>query len=434
MNFIKANILNFIATVVLYGINLITGMIVARLLGVEDTGYFQIFNSTQTLIVAIFSLGLGQASTFYVNSKKVSLKRVLSTILKFEFFISLVVFFVTLCIISLNLDYFGEIPITSIILYSLGCSSLLFVTSLRPLLLANMKVVRNLLVQYISSFGVLVSIIVLFYLEHKINIDNLLNIYGVMNILSATLLLIYFIPYFNIKESFNKNLFCSIAKLGFFMSTNNIAFIFISSAPVYAMTLLLDDGVIEVGYFSRAISICTIATFVNKSIGPLLFAKLTSSSMLEKQKQMKLSASFFFLFNLFMIIVLEILAEHLIRLFYGNEFYDAVPMLRILLFTLIFDGHNSLTINLISSVGKPIKILYNFIIGLVVIIFLLPLCEKLFGVLGIPLAVLITTCITSLLLIRETIKLIDLSFSDFFSIKRDIIKECIIIFRNGLSK
>lgn len=122
----------------------------------------------------------------------------------------------------------------------------------------------------------------------------MLIIYGVASIASAALLFKYFSRDFHLKRKINFPLFKSIAKLGTLMSGNIMAQTLVSNAPLYALSWMLVSGFQDVGYFSRCISICMIATFINNAIGPLLYAKLTGCSEEEKRQQTKLAASFFF--------------------------------------------------------------------------------------------------------------------------------------------
>lgn len=133
-----------------------------------------------------------------------------------------------------------------------------------------------------------------------------------------------------------------------------------------------------------------------------------------------------------MILVLEIAAGWIIRILYGAEFMPAVPMLRVMLLTLLFSGAKEVSINLIASVGRPVKILYNLIINFVVVAILLFFLIREFGSIGAVWAVVITTAVTSMLLIRESAKLLNMRYSDFFCINRRQLGECLRVIKDGI--
>lgn len=147
---------------------------------------------------------------------------------------------------------------------------------MRPLLLAHMQVGKNGMVQIVASLGVLFLIGICYWMGNSIEVGTLLIIYGVASIASAALLFKYFSRDFHLKRKINFPLFKSIAKLGTLMSGNIMAQTLVSNAPLYALSWMLVSGFQDVGYFSRCISICMIATFINNAIGPLLYAKLTA--------------------------------------------------------------------------------------------------------------------------------------------------------------
>lgn len=133
-----------------------------------------------------------------------------------------------------------------------------------------------------------------------------------------------------------------------------------------------------------------------------------------------------------MLLALEIAAGWIIRILYGAEFLPAVPMLRVMLLTLLFSGAKEVSINLIASVGRPVKILYNLIINFVIVAVLLFILIKAFGSIGAVWAVVITTAVTSLLLIRESVKLLNMRYSDFFCINRRQFGECLRVIKDGI--
>lgn len=336
------------------------------MLGPNGTGHFQVFTSTQSIIATVFSFGLGQASIYYINNKGYSIQYIINLLIKFYIPLACITTIGVAYLVYLNSSYFGKLSSTGLILYSIGTSALLFTTSLRAILLADLKVVKTQIVQYVSQIFILIAVLTLFILRLNLSVNILLIIYSIGTMISAIWLLGYFRKSFNRKLKFDWLIFKPLCKLGVTMSTSNIASIFFLSSPVYALTWFYSNGFTDAGLYSRALSIMTIATFTVQSVGPLLYSKMSSSSLKDKIFQARLSAHSFFIFNFILFLIILVLAPFLISILYGFAFSDATNYLRLLAITLLFNGIITVGTNLLSSDGLAINVVTSLCIGVLI--------------------------------------------------------------------
>lgn len=414
MNFVKKNILNLALTAVLGLLHMVIGILTARMLGPEGIGHFQVFSSTQSLIATLLSLGLGQASIYYINNKKIDKSIVVTNLIKFYIPSSILCTIGVATLVLYFTDYFGEISISCLLLFSIGTSASLFTSSLRAILLADLSIIKTQLVQYSTNIFILLTVIILFLLDIGINVQTLLGIYAIGNIIAGILLYSYFVKHIKWSIHFNLSLFKKIAGLGIVMSASNIATIIFSNSPVYALTWFVDEGFLHTGLYSRALSVTTIATFTIQAIGPLLYAKMSSSTMESKIMHAKIAATAFFIFNTLLFISVQICAPFIIKLLYGYEFIGAATYLKLLSISFFFNGAISVCTNILSSEGKAKSVVLSLTYGVISFwIFLLTLLITT-SPLIIVVSAVIANSISCIIMMIYTKQSFGISISSFF--------------------
>lgn len=433
MRFIQANILNIALSGGLSALNMLLSIIEARILGPEKLGNYQVFVSTQTIVFTIFAFGLGNAGIYFINSGKSTPKEYVSTVLRLEIVLAIIVFLSLFCIVYFNTSYFGILPMPALILYCIGSGFTLFTTAITPVLLARYEIYKYQAIGYVTSLLSIAAIYMFFLLKGSFDISLMLIIAAVCKIISALTLLWFIRLDIDFSIPFKIDSLVKYLKFGIQFSMSNVAYILILNIPIYAITFLISDGFDAVGYFTRATAICTLAIFVNKQIGPLLFAKLSSCTDNEKIENTRLMATFFVIFNSIMIVGVFICAKIIVTILYGEQYLPSVPLVRLMAISIFFTGITELVNNLFSAIGKPRYILYNLIIGIIVLIPCITLSLKLLGINGAPIAVTVVNCITALLLIASLKKHLPINFSDFFWISRERIQECCRTLKSNLS-
>ncbi len=432
MNFVKASIFNFTASAVLYLLHIATSIIQARVLGPTELGRFQLFVSTQTIVVSLFSLGLGQAGIYFRNNKKIELTRIVTTLLKAEGIIVFVVFNVLFFLVYLSHNYFGMVPNSIIFFYAIGASASLAATSMRPLLIADMNVVKLQMTNYITALLSFIALVVIFLVKGSLSVNILIILVSITNVLGLLLLLFFFFPHINFHVSFEWSLFKSISLFGIKMSLNNIAFLCIQNAPIYMISWLSINAYSDIGLYTRATAVCALALFINSTLGPLFYSKLSSLNDDQKKEYSILISSALLLVNIVMTLIVFIFGSYILYILYGIEYVSAKTVLRILSLTILLSGTNELINSLLSSIGKPEYLFKNFLITIVFLIPFLYLFINRWELIGCAVAVVLATIFKTMLLINDVSKFIPLSYKDFFTIKKDSINSLLMIIINNI--
>lgn len=419
MNFKQSTLFSIVASFGLILFNMLTNVIISRVLGPSEIGRYQVFITTQTLLSTFFALGLGQSCIYFINALKIDEHKVLSTTVNAMLPIALVASLLLLVIIMLNPEYFGKENIWSVIFFCMGTAALLLNNIFTPVLLARMEVVKNQIVRYSTTVFTFIVLAIAILIIGKLYVGYLLALSGLSSLLSLSILYYYFSKRFSFSEGVDMTLFKNILKWGIKLAGNNIASLILTSIPVYFLTWFSDsDGFVSVGYYSRANSLLVIGTVIASSIGPLLYSKWSSVKGVELRNQVKRVSLLLVFVNITLAIVLFVFAPLIIKILYGAEFQSAVPVLRILAFSLIANGAKEVCYGILSSQGAPLCILKNLIIGISLCVILNYVIIPNYGVQGCALVTVVVSFATVLLLQFNISRITYVSISDFYTLPK----------------
>jgi len=178
------------------------------------------------------------------------------------------------------------------------------------------------------------------------------------------LLLFYYIREFltsKRKSGFNDVI--PLAKYGSKMNLSYIALLLNSEVGLFLVRQFTADFN-EVGYYRLAIRLAGVLLLVPKSLGPLFFSKWSKTERHIRIREVEQATRIFFLFGLAGILILEIIAEKFIFVFYGAAYLPAVPVFRIILIGIGARFLMTPVFNLFSSSGKPLFPTYSLMAGL----------------------------------------------------------------------
>ncbi len=424
MNFQQSSIFSALASFGLLFINLFTSMIIARLLGPEQIGRYQVFVTTQTFISTICALGIGQSCIYFINALKYKERKVLSTSINSTFPIAVLVSIILFLLIIFIPGYFGQVDSICLLLFCMGTTAMLLNNIFTPVLLVNLEVVRNQIVKYSSALLTLLVLVGVLLLEIKLTVDFLIAMLGATTIISTIILYYFFRDRFRLMDGIDFKLLRNIIKWGVKLSGNNIASITLASVPIYFLTWFsLSDGLLNVGYYSRAVAALVVGTVLAASIGPLLYSKWSTVSGEQLKNQVKRASMLFILVNVTIALLLMILAPFLIVLMYGEEFRYAIPLLQILALSLVANSIKEICYSILSSQGKPLKILKNLLIGIIFCAVLNYFLIPYWGAVAVAIVTTITSFMTAFLLIRDVTLISVIETRDFFTMpkRRDVL-------------
>lgn len=418
MNFILNSILSIIGKFAGAFIGLLTGIILARALGPERLGQYQLFLSSQTIIITLFSLGIGNASIYFISSNQISQREVVSTFVKIFLPLSIIVSIIFGFLILFYDTYFGSVLQTSLIVFLIGTSSLVLSSILRPILYTQQKIKRVTFLNTLPPFILLIGVSTIYFLS-TVKVETGLFFWGVGNLVACVLLLIYFKKDIDLKLPFDLKKIKEIILYGIKLSATNLLFVFIGNISIFLLKYLLINGFEAVGLYSRAIAICSLIFMIPTSIGPLLFSKWSSLEKNKLKKQAELTIRILVFLTLFISLFVIFFRKEIIYLFYGNKYMVIHSAIIILTPTLIFQSISEIINNLFASIGKAGITLYVFI-GTLILIFIsnLVLIPSM-GIVGAAISVLIGSVFNAVSLLLIAKKIIKISIIDCLVIKKN---------------
>lgn len=414
MNFLQSSAFNIVASIGLLFINLFISMIEARVLGPEEIGRFQVYITTKTYISTLCALGIGQSCIYFINRLKVGERKVLATSINASLILALLAGVVLCSIILLNRAYFGEEALVYVCMFCIGTSATLLNNIFTPVLLTRMEVVKSQTVKYSTRILTLVVLVSILLLGRQLSVGVLICLTGFTSVLASLLLYYFFHNRFSFSDGIDFPLLGKITLWGVKLSGNNIASITLSSLPIYFLTWFsVQNGHLDVGFYSRANSLLVIGTIIASSIGPLLYSKWSGTTDDELKGQVRRMSMLYILINSIIATGLIITAYILIIIIYGEDFIDAVPVLRIIAITLVGNGLKEVCYGILSSRGYPLLILKNLVWGIIITAvgdyFIIPI----YGVNGCAAVTTVASIMTAFLLMFDASNVSTVRMADF---------------------
>lgn len=417
MSFLKKSLVVTLGQFLGIFLNMIAGIIFARALGPEGVGQFELFRSTQVIVVTFLALGMGNASIYFLNSLKIDQSDVISTTLQASLFLSIALFFILIICVYAIPSYFGTASIYGILLFSFGASSLLNSTTLRPILTAQLASKRMVIVDLIPRLVMLLFGLVMLFTGIK-NIDLAIMGIGIGNSVAFLLLYYYFKTNITFKKKFNWALFKNILTYGVKLSAANLILVLTSNITIMLLRIFQNENFNQVGYYTRAVAISTMASIIPATIGPLLYSKWSKIS----KNEVAVQASYVMRISLFASIIISssiiIFSKEIILIMYGAEFLPAVSAVRILSLSLIFICISSVCNNVLAGDGKAGITMKIFIGTFSIVTFLTWLLVDSLGINGAAIAVLSGNFFTAFMAMIICTRRYNFSYYNSLVIKR----------------
>ena len=395
---------------------LLSGVIMARVLGAEKLGQYNVFLSTQTIIVTLVTLGIGNASIYFINRELISEKEIITSFLKLFLLLSILTSIVFYIIVSLNNNYFGDIDSSHFFVFLVGTASIIIASILRPVLYACNRVNEVTFTNLLPPFVLLIGLFILF-LQNDMSVSFVLSVWGVGNFL-AVLFLIYF-HRSNISSGIQlcwKNMLM-VVKYGIKLSASNFLFVLISNASIFALKKLADDGFTDVGLYSRAVAISSIVLMIPNSIGPMLFSRWSHADI-DYQSEIQKTLRVFNSISFFCIIITSLFSSLIIFILYGSDFLSIKTSLIILLCSLLFQGMSEVFNNFLASQGRAKLTLYSLMASFIVIILVNILLIPTMGINGAAIAVLASCMVNTCILYLFVRRIIPINLLDSLIVKK----------------
>ncbi|MFH1074315.1 MAG: polysaccharide biosynthesis C-terminal domain-containing protein [Candidatus Firestonebacteria bacterium] len=287
---------------------------------------------------------------------------------------------------------------------------------LQNLLLGMKKVTEYNILRLIEGFSLLLLLIIAFFLVRK-SVPAAIVCWWLSIFIPAIISIILVRKASGIKFSFNKPLFQKSLSFGIRGYAANLTQFFNYRLDAFLVNLFMD--VVNVGFYSVAVSLAEVLWFIPGSVATVLLPKSSASDEKENNRFTPLVLKATFIITLLFAAVLFIGGSFFIKLLYTEKFLPALSALLILIpGTLIFSIQTVLSSDLVGR-GKPgINTVISFI-GLVVTLALDFLLIPKFGISGAAWASVASYATTSIITFVVFLKISRLKISSLFTLSKE---------------
>jgi O-antigen/teichoic acid export membrane protein len=416
MNFFQRSLFSVFGKFLNAFFTLVISVVVARYLGVDGVGQYQILLSAQVVLITIFAMGFGNASVYFINSENISRKQLTSNLFRLFSLVSIIMSIVFAISIIHFVEYFGKIDFYAIVIFVSGTGALLLYNILMPTLYADLEVVKLQVLSLTPTIFLSMSFIMIEQLG-KLNVNKAIAFYGISNLINLGILLYYLRRDIIFLKRSDKDLLKRLFLFGIKISAANLIFILSSNVVIFLIQYFLDDGFTAVGLFSRATAIANIFLLIPVTLGPLIYSKWSKTDLSALSKEIERALRTIIFVTTLSAVFTIIYGKTILIYLYGIEFVDAETSLIILAGSVILSSITIIFTNFFSSIGKPYITLKVFLTSLLtttaLAVFLIPK----YSIEGAAVSILIGLIINVMLLVWFGKKEIELTLSETIIIK-----------------
>jgi O-antigen/teichoic acid export membrane protein len=439
MNSISKNsAIAFSSQVLVFGIGIITSIILARVLGPAGKGIYTLIILIPMVMLKLGSLGIEAANVYFTGSKKYEIKDIVSNSLFSAIFIGLILIllFSGISHFSIFQNFLNLNQINPLFLWLVVLTipfSLLF-GFLINIFLGREEIIKYNKLNIFRSILQLIAIIVFLIILKK-------GIFGAVlsyafTVVIATLLIIFLIRKIaKIKFCLNKSLLKDQTKYGLKAYFGNLAQFLNYRLDMLLIAVFLAPA--AVGFYSISVGIAERLWMLPGAIATVLFPRVSSIKDIEANNLTSRVARHTFFIIFIVSLILAFLAKPLIKILFGPAFLPSVlPLLILLPGIIALGGAKTLTADLAGR-GKPQFGAYAAFISLAVNIPLnLYLIPK-WGIPGAAFASTVAYILATIVVIIAFSKISKKSWTDIIFIKKSDFKfyrNFFLLFKNKLKK
>ena len=402
--------------------NLITGIIVARVLGPAGKGLLAVVAMVGTTILALGNLGIESFNIYAISKKNVEKKDIIGNSFWLGLFISLISFFIILILAFKAPLFFKNIPRSYLLIYLVSLPFLFWNQFFRGILKGEQKFKRSNIFDIVpQAIDVIGIIFLLLYLRLGVLYIVIWNAF--INILSGLLPMLDILIKNKFPLKLNIEVLKKSLKYGIKICLTGVFSLLILRIDLYMVNFF--KGMVETGLYSLASTFGIIFSVLPESINTVMFPKINLEEKTKKESVAKYSR-FALLSVLMMALGTLIFIKPLIGLLYGQEFLLAAQPIFLLLPGLIFLSTATVLSQYFLSVGYPFKLTLSWFLATILNIVLNFIYIPQYGMI----AAAITSTISYLLVFSFHYyffyKATKMSFTDTFIPKKD---EIISIFQ-----
>ncbi len=357
MNFLRKGIL--VSGGQMFGIflNMLVGMLFSRALGTNGMGQYELFRSTAVIGATIGALGLGSASIYFLNTLGRDRRQITTVSFRIAVVMGCALAVVLGVIIASNPDYFGDVPLSTLVPFVLGVGGFVSTQILRQILVAHLAG-RKLVAADLTNRVVLLIGGGLLCLGRWLTPALAITVFACGHMAATVLLVTMLRRDIDLGMSVHWKLFRQLVGYGLKLAAANVIFLLCAHTTVFLLRYLRKGDFGAVGLYSRAVAVAALVSIVYQSITPLIFSRLTKAELPARTRLAERVGRLGTSFCILSFIALQFVAKYVILLLYGEAFLGAVAPLRILAFSLVLLPLLGAVNSLLASDGKALTTAY----------------------------------------------------------------------------
>lgn len=404
MSFLRKGL--FVSAGNIFGVvlSLLAGILFSRLLGPDGVGQIQLFRSVSLTLTTLLAMGIGQASIYFLNNRKVPPEQIVSDSLRLSIVVGTVLAIALTGSFLLKPDYFGEVSPVTAVFYALGASALFAMSLLRPVLTAQLSVRRLVMVEVIQHVFLLAAAGAL-ALAQTLTTELALVVSAGGYWISLAFLLAYLRRYIRFRLPFDWHLLVDVIKYGVRLAAANVLYIVASNVTVMLLRLFSQEDFTEVGLYTRAVTLSNLVVLVPRAISRLLYAKWSGLPVEQKRRQVEMASRMNTTYGLAAAAFAIVFGKLLLALLYGEEFVAGYGAMVLLAPAIVFTTLQSPCIQLLSSEGRAGLTVWAMAGTVIVIGVTSVLAIPSLGIHGAALAALLGNAFAALALLGVTTRL-----------------------------
>jgi O-antigen/teichoic acid export membrane protein/ubiquinone/menaquinone biosynthesis C-methylase UbiE len=325
-------------------------IVIARFLGAEGLGVFNLFLAVNGMVLLLGSLGLGTASIYLSNKAKKDFSQLFSNSLIFGVVWGLLLSFLTFLLFLLFPSVFKGLSFKYLIVALATIPLVIIYNYCLPLLLAKFRIIAW------SVFSVLYALFIflisfIFVVLLKLGTDGAIYAVFITVLTNLFLAVLYLMKFYKISWRFDLPLFLDQIKFGASAYLGDIFSTINFKLNVFVVNIFL--GVLNVAYYSVSYNIAALIFIIPYSLQQVLYSAWSSTPEIEVDQKTPRVARQALVFSIVSAFLLAFIGRFFIIFFYGRSFLPSIMPFYLILPGGVFAAFAGIFFNNFFAKGKP---------------------------------------------------------------------------------
>lgn len=420
MKFIKSTILTFFSNIFIFGISIITTILISRALGPDGRGTLGVANNIVAFALLMLGFGLEAANIFFVGKDRNNVGRIFSynLLISFSALIIALMIFILSSIFHINILFKG-LDLKTIYILILVIPVSLLKSGLINLLLGLQEVSaynKVSILDRIVTFLFLLLFISIFKSSLSVILSGLIS-----TILVLVILYFMVIRKYKIKFIYDKSIFFDMFRYGFKSQISNTIQMLNYRLDIFIINYYLP--IAQVGIYTNAVALGETMWQVSGTVATIVYPMTASTKEHSELKDFINKVTRITLFVVgFCSIILIIISKPIILFLFGNAFIDSAAALVLLIPGIWLFSISKILANYIAGIGLVEKNIIASSISCIATFILDLLLVPRIGILGASIATSISYIIFTIVILIYYVKITESKLMDICLIKKDDVK------------